>query len=408
MTSSAIHFDKVSKRYYFTRSRPGSLLEAFVTRRTGRVREEFWALKDVSFKIEQGASVGLIGPNGSGKSTVLKLIGQVIEPTSGNIKVQGRVTGLLELGTGFHPDLTGRENIYLNASILGISRKEVNCLIDGILDFAQIGSFIDVPVRNYSSGMVLRLGFSVTTALDPEVLLIDEILAVGDLSFQRKCSRRLEELRGRGVTLLLVSHDLNQIQHMCHHVMWMDHGQIRAQGSANSILREYVANVNADDIRRFVPSVTAGADRSDRWGSYQADITSVELLDEQGEPQQVFTTDHYFHLRIHYQTQAPISQPAFGIAIYRSDGLHLNGPNSVLEGHEIARIDGSGYVDYVVERLPLTAGRYELSVAIYNHDSTVAYDHHHRLYSFEVQSHMLRPEQGIIHIAANWRHVPDD
>ena len=200
----AIQFNNVSKRYNLDLARPRSLQEIFVRRRLRAEDQIFWALRDVSFTIEPGERVALIGTNGSGKSTILKLISRVIEPTQGALKTSGRIAGLLELGTGFHPDLTGRENIFLNASILGIPRREINRQIDAIIDFADIGPFIDVQVRNYSSGMVVRLGFAVTTALQPEILLIDEVLAVGDQNFQRKCIDRLEELQTNGVTLVLV------------------------------------------------------------------------------------------------------------------------------------------------------------------------------------------------------------
>ncbi len=402
---SVIQFQRVSKKFKLSVSRPRSFQEMMVSRRIRAGSEEFWALKDVSFEIQRGETVGLIGPNGTGKSTVLKLINRIIEPTSGRVSAHGRVAGLLELGAGFHPDLTGRENILLNASVLGIPRQVVKRQMDDIIDFADIGSFIDVPVRNYSSGMAMRLGFAITTTLEPEILLIDEILAVGDHSFQRKCLDRLDALRDQGATILFVSHSLDQVQRLCRRAIWMARGEIRVDGDAESVIGMYLDAENPSEVRRFLPQVSVDGGGSTRWGTYQAEITAIELLDRDGQPRSSFMTGDYFRVRMHYQTQLPVSQPAFGLAIYRSDGLHLNGPNSVMEGFDIPAIDGCGYVDYAIDSLPLAAGRYELTVAIYNCDSTVAHDHHHRLYSFEVQNRRSRREEGVVHIPASWQHV---
>ena len=402
-----IRFQQVSKKFKLNPSRPRAFMDMLVRRARRATAEDFWALNNVSLDIPSGETVGLVGPNGAGKSTMLKLISRIIEPSSGTVTSRGRVTSLLELGAGFHPDLSGRENVYLNASILGVSRRVIRQRIDEIVDFANIGSFIDVPVRNYSLGMSMRLGFAITTMLDPEILLIDEVLAVGDRSFQRKCLDRLDALRRQGVTTLFVSHSLDQVQRLCSRVIWIDRGQVCADGDPKSVLGQYVDATNAEEIRRFVPKVDPGAGRADRWGTYQAEIGAVELLDGQGAPRQVFMSGGYFCLRIHYRTQIPVARPAFGLAIYRSDGLHLNGPNTVLEGFEIPLIDGTGCVDYAVERLPLSPGQYELSAVIYDHDSVVPHDHHHRLYRFEVRDTLSRREEGILHIPAAWRHVPD-
>jgi lipopolysaccharide transport system ATP-binding protein len=220
----AVRFDNVSKKFNLDIARPRSFQEIFVQRRVRAEANTFWAVQDVSFTIERGEHVGLVGTNGSGKSTLLKLMSRVLEPTSGKIEMYGRVAGLLELGTGFHPDLTGRENIFLNASILGLPRTEIKRRLEDIIEFADIGPFIDVQVRNYSSGMVVRLGFAITTALAPDVLLIDEVLAVGDADFQRKCIARLEDLQAEGVTLVFVSHGMGQVQQLCQRAIWISHG----------------------------------------------------------------------------------------------------------------------------------------------------------------------------------------
>jgi len=398
----AVRFDNVSKRFSLDIDRPRSLQEMFVQRRIRAEAEWFWALRNVSFSIEPGEHVGLIGSNGSGKSTLLKLISRVIRPTTGSITTQGRVAGLLELGTGFHPDLTGRENIFLNASILGIPRLETKRQLDDIIDFADIGPFIDVPVRNYSSGMVVRLGFAITTALQPEVLLIDEVLAVGDQNFQRKCIARLEDLQTRGVTLLLVSHGLGQIRELCNRTIWLAQGAIKADGETDLVSAEY-SNAQLAAEKKLTVVET----QQNRFGTHQAEITRVELLQADGTVPVYFTAGETFRLCLHYHAPQRIERPTFGLAFYRRDGVHVNGPNSVRDGYEIPFLDGTGRVEYVIDQLPLNPGRYELTVAIYNTDSTVAIDHHHRLYPFEVRSRTGWNEEGVVHIPAQWQHTAD-
>jgi ABC-type polysaccharide/polyol phosphate transport system ATPase subunit len=227
----AIQFDHVSKKFILHRERPRSLQELAVNlfRRNNNSHEEFWALQDVSFTVEQGETLGLIGPNGAGKSTALKLISRIIEPTSGQIEVNGQVGALLELGAGFHPDLTGRENIYLNGSILGLSRAQIRRKLDAIIAFAELERFIDVPVKHYSSGMYVRLGFSVAVHTDPEVLLVDEVLAVGDQNFQHKCLERIMEMQRQGITICFVSHGLGEVRRLCSRAVWLDDGMVQAR-----------------------------------------------------------------------------------------------------------------------------------------------------------------------------------
>ncbi len=399
----AVRFDQVSKKFRLDFNRPRSLQEMFVQRRIRAEADYFWALHDISFTIEPGEHVGLIGTNGSGKSTLLKLMSRVIRPTSGSIETHGRVAGLLELGTGFHPDLTGRENIFLNASILGLSRAETKRRLDEIINFADIGQFIDVQVRNYSSGMVVRLGFAITTALDPDVLLIDEVLAVGDADFQRKCITRLEDLQAQGVTLVFVSHGMGQMQQLCQRAIWISHGNIVADGEVEPVAGHYLDSVASTASKRRAPQ---GDTQRNRWGTYQAEITQVELQNAAGECPPYFKTGDFLRLRLHYQAHARIDRPTFGLAFYRRDGAHVNGPNSDSEGYHIAAIDGPGYVDYIIDHLPLNSGLYELTAAIYNHDSTLAYDHQHRAFSLEVRAAGRWAESGVVHIPATWQHVP--
>lgn len=409
----AIRFDHVSKKFDLERARARSLQELVVQRRARRQADDggsdklFWALRDVSFDLQPGEHLGLVGANGSGKSTLLKLISRVIEPTSGRVETRGRVAGLLELGTGFHPDLTGRENIFLNASILGIPRAEIKRRLDDIIDFADIGPFIDVQVRNYSSGMVVRLGFAITTALSPDILLIDEVLAVGDAAFQRKCFDRLEELRAQDVTLVFVSHSMELVQRLCKRALWIDDGLVQLDGDAAVVGGKYLDAQQPAKMARHAPSSTPDKPAvTARWGSYQAEITRVELLDAAGRQPAIFKTGDFFRLRMHYRAHTRVDTPTFGIAMYRRDNVHVNGPNSVSEGCHIPFIEGEGYVDYVVDHLPLNDGQYELTVAIYNRDSTTAHDHQHRQYKFEVRAPGRWREEGVIHIPAVWQHTP--
>ncbi len=240
MSHSVITFENVSKEFQLSKLPIRSLQEIFVSywNRESRGKQRFWALKDVSFSINAGETVGIVGTNGSGKSTALKLISQIIEPTQGTITISGRLSALLELGAGFHPDLTGRENIFLNGSILGLGRKEMRKKLDSIIDFADIGDFIDVPTRNLSSGMQMRLGFSVAVHVNPQVILVDEVLAVGDYNFQQKCLKRIAEMQKDGVTILFVSHDFEAVEDLCTRAIWLDSGTLRGDGPVSGVLEQ--------------------------------------------------------------------------------------------------------------------------------------------------------------------------
>lgn len=242
--SAAIQFDHVSKKFILHHERARSFQELAIGlfRRNNRSYEEFWALRDVSFTVAPGETVGIIGPNGAGKSTILKLIARIIKPSSGRIAVRGRVGALLELGAGFHPDLTGRENIYLNGSIMGLSRAEIRRRLDDIISFAELERFIDVPVKHYSSGMLVRLGFSVAVHTYPEILLIDEVLAVGDAAFQRKCIERIISIKKSGSTILFVSHDMEAIQMLCDRALWLNNGYLMADDVPSVVISKYLGS----------------------------------------------------------------------------------------------------------------------------------------------------------------------
>jgi len=402
--TTVIRLDNVSKRFILRPDGARSFQELVTGLwRKRRPPEEFWALKDVSFEVKQGDAMGLIGPNGAGKSTILKLITRIIEPTSGNIEVNGRVAALLELGAGFHPDLTGRENVFLNGSILGLSRREIEKRFDSIVDFAGIGRFVDVPIRHYSSGMQVRLGFSIATAVEPDVLLIDEVLAVGDQAFQAKCLHRIAEMLNRGTTLLFVSHNADTVRKICNRVVRLEQGRLHSQGGATTIVNDYLRDVSPKDK---VTLDDSGAPRAgQRWGSRLVEIAEVHFLDDQGQERTEFRTGESLIAHIVYRAHQRIPNPSFGVALHRTDGTHVTGPNTTITDFPIDYVEGEGIIDYVIDHLPLLPGEYQLTVTVYDHYSVHPYDHHHRMYPFEVKpGGITREFEGVVRIPCSWRH----
>jgi lipopolysaccharide transport system ATP-binding protein len=409
-----IEFHHVSKKFRLRRDRPRSFQDLFLNVARLRVRrptETVWSLRDVCFAVERGEMVGLIGANGAGKSTALKLVSGILEPTDGRVATSGRVAGLLELGAGFHPDLTGRENIFLNGAIMGMSRKLVRLRLDAIVAFAELEQFIDVPVKHYSSGMYMRLGFATAVHSDADVLLVDEVLAVGDQAFQSKCYQRIKELRRSGMTILFVSHDAGTVRRLCDQAIWLDQGRVRSVGTADDVIADYMDYVWRERSGQLAKEDT-GADPSyqpikhleQRWGSGEAIIRNVVFLGKEGKKRHVFRTGEPFVARIVYEARERVAQPTFGVAIYRDDGTHINGPNSVADGYQITAIEGLGQMDYVIHSLPLMPGRYEFTAAIYDHSSTHPYDHRHRAFTFEVQPGPLGTREGLVDITCDWEH----
>jgi ABC-2 type transport system ATP-binding protein len=241
----AVEITDLSKKFRIYHDKANNLKERAIFWNRNKA-DDFWALRDINLSISKGTTVGLIGRNGSGKSTLLKIISRILYPTDGQVRVNGRVSTLLELGAGFHPDYTGRENIFLNASILGFSRKDIKEQLDDIIAFADLGDFIDNPVRNYSTGMYMRLGFSVAVHVKPDILLVDEVLAVGDLAFQDKCMQKIKEMQQRGVTIIFVSHAPKQVEKLCDHAVWLDSGEVRMQGPAPGVTNSYAAFMGQD------------------------------------------------------------------------------------------------------------------------------------------------------------------
>jgi ABC-type polysaccharide/polyol phosphate transport system ATPase subunit len=392
--SPAITVEDVAKRYRLYHERNQSLKAAVMRR--GRVAyEEFWALKGVSLEIPEGETFGLIGENGSGKSTLLKCMTRIIRPDRGRITVRGKVSALLELGAGFHPELSGRENVYLNGSILGLSKRELDRKFDEIVDFAGLDRFIDTPVKNYSSGMYVRLGFSVAINVDPDVLLVDEVLAVGDEQFQRKCNEKFADLKSAGRTIVIVSHALGSVRNLCHRVAWLEHGEMKEIGPAAKIVDKYVGDVHTDR--------EVDGDHGSRWGSGEARVDRIELIGSDGRATTRVRTGDSVIFRMHYSTKEPVERPVFGVAIHTLEGSLVTGPNAREGGCVPDRLSGSGHVDLRVEHLMLLPGTYDLTVSLTDYSFLHPFDFRYQAFRFDVESGVPNESHGgVVSLGGTW------
>ena len=372
---NAIEVDGVSKRFRLYHDRNQSLKATLMRGRRARY-EEFLAVDDVSVDIRHGETFAFLGRNGSGKSTLLKVISRIYRADGGSVQVDGKLSALLELGAGFHPELSGRENVYLNGSILGLPKKELDRRFDDIVEFAELGQFIDMPVKNYSSGMYVRLGFSVAINVDPDVLVVDEVLAVGDELFQRKCSAKFAELRQQGKTIVLVTHSLSAIRSMCDRAMWLDRGRCKAIGDAGDVIDEYLAGME--------PEAAVEAGGGVRWGTGEARITDVLLLDGSGRPTHVVRTGEPLAIQVSWETDEEVPEPVFSIVLYTPDGIVLSVPNTKDAGVVPASIDGHGTATFAVDALPLLPNSYEVSVALTDRTAATHISNRHRVARFDV------------------------
>lgn len=371
-SEAAVELRGVSKRYRRHRDQRHSLKELIVRGRP-RALEEFWALREVSFSVPKGAVYGLLGHNGSGKSTALKLIGGIARPSSGVVLSRGRVASLIELGAGFHPDMTGRENIHLNGSILGLGRREVDRAVDSIVEFSGLGEFVDEPVKTYSSGMYVRLGFSVAVHMSPDVLLVDEVLAVGDEDFQRKCLDHLHGLRRGGATIVVVSHALGLMESLCDEIAWLDHGSLVDTGPASAMVEGYLARVNAAEASAVVPVQDEPEAGGIRYGSGEARVVRIELVDDRGEPVPHAVAGQDMHLRLWVEAREPVEDVVVGVEFHSDTGGHVT-MNSKQTGQRSGTLSGLVPVTVTYPGGPLNAGHYRVHSAINDESLTHTYD----------------------------------
>ena len=377
----------------------------------------FEALKGVTFDIAKGKTFGIVGRNGSGKSTMLKLIAGIGKPTTGTVHVDGRVSALIELGAGFHPEISGRENVYINGLMLGLSRREIARRFDEIVRFAELEEFIDAPVKTYSSGMYMRLGFAVAINVDPDVLLVDEVLAVGDEAFTHKCLDKFAEFRRRGRTILLVTHSLDLVTRFCDEALWLDGGVVKAHGDPKRVIDAYLMDVAGTENIQLAAANPAPTDPESRipdpgvepadmfqagegrWGSREAEITNVEMIGASGQAAHLFQSGERVDIRLHVRANQRVSDFAFGVGIFNAEGVCCYGTNTLIDGGAPSEITGEGLVVFTIDALNLVEGTYKLDVAVHRQDG-VPYDYHRLLYTFRVKSPLK--EVGIFRPPHKW------
>ena len=352
--------ENLSKRYQLGRLLTNDLRESIINwikhpfQRTQKTESNVvWAVKDVSFQIKKGEVVGIIGRNGAGKSTLLKILSRITYPTSGKVDTRGLVASLLEVGTGFHGDLTGRENIYLNGSILGMRKKEIESKLDEIVAFAGAEKFLDTPVKRYSSGMFLRLGFAVAAHLEPDILLVDEVLAVGDAGFQRKCLHTMDELRSTGRTVLFVSHNMAAVENLCSRAIWIDNGQIRQDGNAKEVIGAYMASFSADSQMSFDLSLI-----KTRRGNGDIRFTRVDFLSSDGHPLKSIRSGEGLTVRLYYKAKDRITAPIFEVGVYTDLGTMITRFSTWIDYDITVLPPGKGYIDLAINCLNLLPGRF--------------------------------------------------
>jgi ABC-type polysaccharide/polyol phosphate transport system ATPase subunit len=422
VSAPAIVAEAVTKRYrrFAHKNQLRTLKSALLTGSVLsdlRPDETFTALEDVSFEVARGSTFAVIGENGSGKSTLLKLVAGITRPTRGRLRVDGRVSALIELGAGFHPEISGRENVAINAMMLGLSRRELERQYDAIVDFAELRDFIDAPVKTYSSGMYMRLGFAVAIHVDPEVLLIDEVLAVGDEAFTRKCLDKVAEFRRRGKTIVFVTHSLGLVDKMCDDVLWLSHGRTRGRGDPKRVVDEYLTYVaggeeallrsraSSDAARAEAEPGAAPADpwsggyRPGRWGSREVEIRKVRLLDEAGRERHVFVPGETLQLALDVHAARPVEDFVFGVGLFTADGTAVYGTNTDIEEFAPRSLAGDAVVRLALESLSLVEGTYLVDLAVHKRDGT-PYDYLRGLTSFRVKSRVK--DVGVYRPAHRW------
>jgi ABC-2 type transport system ATP-binding protein len=371
MSTSSVDIQNVSKKFRLYKEKPSSLKARLISSRARA--EDFWALRDVSFEIEPGQSVGLIGPNGSGKTTLLKMIAGILRPTSGSVVTRGRIAALLELGAGFHPELTGRENVYLNAAFLGLSRKETDAVYDDIVDFAELPDFMDNQVKFYSSGMLVRLGFAVAVHVDPAILLVDEVLAVGDEAFQRKCLDRVRRFQRDGRTIIFVTHAVDLVRQICDRAVMLHHGVIHSQGAPDHVVRDFRLVMLQHDL-----------DYATEEGTKEVEIVSAELVGGDGASASVIHPGEELTIVVDLRSSAPVEDPVVSFALHDQDNRFVFGSNSDEHGVDLRGMEGKRRVRFHLRNLPFVSGKYWVTLGVHSRDSSRVYHVQEQRYTFEV------------------------
>lgn len=418
----AIDVNNITKSFKVFLDKGSQLKERLLFRKRSRY-EERKVLRGISFQVKKGEAIGLIGHNGCGKSTTLKLLTKIMYPDTGSITMNGRVSSLIELGAGFHPDMSGRENIYTNASIFGLTKKEIDARLKDIVDFSELEEFIDNPVRTYSSGMYMRLAFSVAINVDADILLIDEILAVGDANFQAKCFNKLKEIKSHGTTIVIVSHSLGQIEQICDRSIWIHEGLIRAEGPPKEIDLEYLdfmgqklqesTRKELEEKNQQEEEEKSGSEQEaeenteaeetpeekKRWGSGAARIKRIKAFTSDGAEQRIFRTGEDIKFRLDYTVKEKVTDAVFGIGIFNRDGVQCYGTNTRIDKHPEFSLDKNGTAEITLEKVGLLPGEYLIDFAIETGDG-IPVDYYREAYTIEMIS--AAGDVGIARITHNW------
>ena len=393
MKNIAIEAKDLGKRYRVRGHAPPTAMSALKGLVCRQPKEDFWALREVNFEIEKGKTVGVIGPNGSGKSSTLGLVTGTIYPTTGYVKTNGRISSLLELGAGFHPDLTGRENVFLNAAILGIPREDIRKRMDHIIEFSNLSDFIDMPVRNYSSGMYVRLGFAVAVEMNPDILLIDEVLAVGDIAFQLKCLDRIRQFQRQGKTLMFVSHALQTVEEFCDEAFLIHHGRLVARGNPPEVILQY--------IRAYMGE--GGYLYTQEFGTRDVEMIDVKLRNEHNEETALFQSGRPLHVDICYIAHKRVENPVFGYSLKTGNGFYVFGTNTQLQKQCIDAIEGEGAIRLTIDPLTLMQGNFFLSLSIHSWDHATQYHRREDWYPFGVKNEI--GSEGIFRLPSSWSPI---
>ena len=394
-TENAIEVRNVTKSFKVYLDK-GLTLKERVIFRNRRKYENRQVLDDISFEVKKGEAVGLIGHNGCGKSTTLKLLTRIMYPDSGSIRMKGRVSSLIELGAGFHPDMSGRENIYINASIFGLTKKEIDRRLDDIIAFSELERYIENPVRTYSSGMYMRLAFAVAINVDADILLVDEILAVGDMTFQTKCFNKMREIKEHGTTIVIVSHSLDQIEQICDRTIWINDGKIAMDGRSKDVHLEYMKFMNGS--RKYTKG-TRHASSEDRYGNRMAEMQSLEFIDEDGQETRIVNDKKEYRLVVKYAVHESVKDAVFGFGFFRSDGMWCYGTNTRLDRLEPFDLTGEGEFTIRFPRIDLIDGHYWMDVTIETGD-WMPVDYFKKAIEFDVISTMH--DVGVSRIRHEW------